>query len=74
MFGTHHSLKDGDSQKLKSMWDAIHVLEIQDLGKSAHYKLTSTVMLSMVSSLAEGGSVDLSGSMTRQVGIQRVSL
>lgn len=56
-------------------WDSIHVFEASERGRQAHYKLTSTVMLHMVggktSKDADGkgssGSVDLSGSMTRQV-------
>jgi len=56
-------------------WDSIHVFEASERGRQAHYKLTSTVMLHMVggktSKDADGkgssGSVDLSGSMTRQL-------
>ncbi|KDQ14930.1 hypothetical protein BOTBODRAFT_32292 [Botryobasidium botryosum FD-172 SS1] len=54
-------------------WDSIHVFEASERGRQAHYKLTSTVMLHMIGGKAgrEGGgkglgSVDLSGSMTRQ--------
>jgi len=54
-------------------WDAIHVVEMhpKDGGK-AHYKLTSTIMLSLdtdhstKSSLPDQGFFKLSGSMTRQ--------
>jgi capping protein beta len=57
-------------------WDSLHVFECQERGRSAKYKLTSTVMLvlkSKTASKSEGeggkgkGDVALSGSMTRQV-------
>ncbi|KAK8869676.1 hypothetical protein IAR55_000244 [Kwoniella newhampshirensis] len=59
-------------------WDSLHVFECQERGRSARYKLTSTVMLVMetkTEARAEGkgaegaegeGTVTLSGSMTRQ--------
>ncbi|KAF7316685.1 F-actin-capping protein subunit beta [Mycena chlorophos] len=60
-------------------WDSIHVFETAERGRQAHYKLTSTVMLQLVTRNAsdgepEGkgagwkhnGEVSLSGSMTRQ--------
>lgn len=55
------------SNRMKGAWDSIHVLEIQESKKSAHYKLTSTVMLYMLTSKPQTGEVNLSGSMTRQV-------
>jgi capping protein beta len=51
------------------VWDSIHVFEAIERGRTTHYKLTSTVILS----LSTGGSgsalgdMDLSGNMTRQV-------
>ncbi|TYJ56677.1 hypothetical protein B9479_002607 [Cryptococcus floricola] len=62
-------------------WDSLHVFECQERGRSAKYKLTSTVMLLMDTKTlakaeekglenAEGkGNVALSGSMTRQAEI-----
>ena len=62
-------------------WDSIHVFEVAERGRQAHYKLTSTIMLSMVNRAVgksskddkvEGkrdGEVTLSGSMTRQVSL-----
>jgi len=62
-------------------WDSIHVFEAAERGRQAHYKLTSTIMLSMVHRGVKNGSGDnkddkidvkrdeettLSGSMTRQ--------
>ena len=39
--------KAGDTEKIKGCWDSIHVVEVLEKaqGRSAHYKLTSTVML-----------------------------
>lgn len=59
-------------------WDSIHVFEAAERGRQAHYKLTSTIMLSMVHrgtgakakddkvEAVRDGEVTLSGSMTRQ--------
>ncbi|KAF7845804.1 hypothetical protein BT93_L0581, partial [Corymbia citriodora subsp. variegata] len=48
-------------------WDSIHVLEVVERGRSAKYKLTSTVILNLGSSGEGLGELDLSGNMTRQV-------
>lgn len=59
---------------MKGAWDSIHVFECQDKAKtSAHYKLTSTVMLNMITSNQGLGSLNLSGSMTRQVSYRMTS-
>ncbi|KAI0267727.1 F-actin capping protein beta subunit [Gloeopeniophorella convolvens] len=61
-------------------WDSIHVFETVERGRQAHYKLTSTVMLQLVTrresatgapeaaapAWKHDGQVSLSGSMTRQ--------
>ncbi|CAE6424395.1 unnamed protein product [Rhizoctonia solani] len=47
-------------------WDSIHVFEANERGRTAHYKLTSTVMLQLKVKSEGSGEVDLSGSMTRQ--------
>lgn len=51
--------KTGDgSKKIKGCWDSIHVVEVQEKGssgRSAHYKLTSTVMLWLQTSKASSG-------------------
>nr|KAG5706436.1 hypothetical protein BaRGS_032829 [Batillaria attramentaria] len=62
--------KAGDgSKKIKGCWDSIHVIEVQEKssGKSAHYKLTSTVMLWLQTSKEGSGTMNLGGSLTRQV-------
>ncbi|KAF9374839.1 hypothetical protein CPC16_001045 [Podila verticillata] len=51
---------------MKGAWDSIHVFEAQERGRNAHYKLTSTVMLYMVTNKPDLGHLNLSGSMTRQ--------
>jgi len=63
-------------------WDSIHVFEASERGRNAHYKLTSTIMLHLVTKTASKGGADptaasegksgageivLSGSMTRQI-------
>ena len=57
------------SSKMKGAWDSIHVLEVVESSKSANYKLTSTVMLYMLTNKPQTGNINLSGSMTRQVPI-----
>jgi len=53
-------------QPMKGTWDSIHVVEVQESKKNAHYKLTSTVMLSIETETADTGVVSLSGNITRQ--------
>ncbi|KAK9712088.1 F-actin-capping protein subunit beta [Basidiobolus ranarum] len=58
-------INDG-TKKMKGAWDSIHVFEAQERGRNAHYKLTSTVMLYTITTNEDIGSMNLSGSMTRQ--------
>jgi len=60
---------DGDSKKIKGCWDSIHVVEVQEKssGRSAHYKLTSTCMLWLQTNKPRSGTMNLGGSLTRQV-------
>ncbi|KAL5115280.1 F-actin-capping protein subunit beta [Pleosporales sp. CAS-2024a] len=48
-------------------WDSIHVFDAQDRARTAHYKLTSTVILSLGTDSEALGGLDLSGNMVRQV-------
>ncbi|KAF2464080.1 F-actin capping protein, beta subunit [Lindgomyces ingoldianus] len=48
-------------------WDSIHVFDAQDRARTAHYKLTSTVILSLGTDSDALGGMDLSGNMVRQV-------
>jgi len=60
--------KAGDgSRNIKGCWDAIHVVEVVEKGRTAHYKLTSTIMLWLQTSKAASGLMNLGGSMTRQI-------
>ncbi|KAJ3616138.1 hypothetical protein Zmor_012040 [Zophobas morio] len=59
--------KSGDgSRSIKGCWDAIHVFEIIEKGKSALYRLTSTVMLWLQTDKPASGTMNLGGSLTRQ--------
>lgn len=58
-----HSKK---GQPMKGTWDSIHVVEVQEAKKSAHYKLTSTVMLTIETETDATGNVSVSGNLTRQ--------
>ncbi|ATY62327.1 F-actin capping protein beta subunit [Cordyceps militaris CM01] len=52
------------------VWDSIHVFEAIERGRTTHYKLTSTVILSLATAATATtalGDLDLSGNMTRQV-------
>nr|CAG4641012.1 EOG090X098Y [Eulimnadia texana] len=57
------------ARNIKGCWDSIHVIEVQDKsgGRSAHYKLTSTVMLWLQTSRPGSGTMNLGGSLTRQM-------
>lgn len=62
--------KAGDgSKKIKGCWDSIHVVEVQEksTGRTAHYKLTSTAMLWLQTNKQGSGTMNLGGSLTRQV-------
>lgn len=59
---------DPSSKTLQACWDSIHVVEVQEKssGRSAHYKLTSTVMLWLQKKSGDVGTLNLGGSLTRQ--------
>lgn len=73
--------QEGQASIPSGSWDSLHVFECAERGRSAKYKLTSTVMLVLntgtiaraeIKGLGEDelkgkGDVTLSGSMTRQV-------
>ncbi|KAK9454630.1 F-actin-capping protein subunit beta [Dipodascopsis uninucleata] len=48
-------------------WDSIHVFEVEYKGRTAHYKLTSTIILNVVTTSSALGKFDLGGNLTRQV-------
>lgn len=53
--------------KSEGGWDSIHVFESIDRSRTAHYKLTSTVILRLSTASDALGDMDLSGNMTRQI-------
>ena len=55
------------SGKSQGVWDSIHVFEAIDRARTAHYKLTSTVILHLSTANDNLGEMDLSGNMTRQI-------
>ncbi|KAJ3168664.1 hypothetical protein HDU88_001557 [Geranomyces variabilis] len=59
------NVNESDPQQ-KGSWDSIHVIEVNEKGRSAHYKLTSTIMLYMEVGGEKHGTINLSGSLTRQ--------
>ncbi|MCJ1384848.1 F-actin-capping protein subunit beta [Xylographa soralifera] len=59
--------KTTPKSKSEGGWDSIHVFEAIDRARTAHYKLTSTVILHLGTSSESLGEMDLSGNMTRQV-------
>jgi capping protein beta len=62
-----HKDVDSAGNFKKGWWDSIHVFETTPLGGDQfQYKLTATVMVSMVVEDDKVGKVDLSGSMTQQ--------
>jgi hypothetical protein len=54
-------------------WDSIHIFETSGSSKKPSYKLTSTVMLRLgqTEKLGETEGVQLAGSLTRQVRVER---
>jgi len=53
-------------QPMKGAWDSIHVVEVKEGKGNAHYKLTSTVMLSIETTTDATGTVTLAGNMVKQ--------
>ncbi|KAJ3399513.1 hypothetical protein CcCBS67573_g08152 [Chytriomyces confervae] len=47
-------------------WDSIHVIEVEEKSKAAHYKLTSTIILNLIHGKQNIGELNLSGNLTRQ--------
>jgi len=75
------SLTPASPSEPSGSWDSIHVFETLERGRQAHYKLTSTIMLQLVTRRGSAenfpdakdqtpwkhdGEISLSGSMTRQ--------
>jgi len=54
------------SAELSGTWDSIHVVEVAERGRQAHYKLTSTILLNLTEQFQKPREMSLSGSLTRQ--------
>ena len=66
-------LGDGGN-RIKGCWDSVHVFEVNvQSADSAHYRLTSTVMLWLQTNKEGSGVMQLGGSMTRQVRVRAVA-
>ncbi|XP_072461597.1 F-actin-capping protein subunit beta-like isoform X2 [Notamacropus eugenii] len=57
------------SKTIKGCWDSIHVVEVleKSSGHIAHYKLISTVMLWLQTGQSDSGTMNLGGSLTREM-------
>merc|ERR1711916_276810 len=65
--------EDGSGKKAaKGTWDSIHVVEVQENGAEATYKITSTIMLSLITNMPGCDDVDLSGSLPRRRRLPRL--
>ncbi|KYQ93741.1 subunit of heterodimeric actin capping protein cap32/34 [Tieghemostelium lacteum] len=53
-------------QPMRGTWDSIHVVEVKNKKANSHYKLISTVMLSIETENESNGKINLAGSLTRQ--------
>jgi len=60
-------IKKATEKAPKGCWDSIHVFECQEKSRSAHYKLTSTVMLWLQTNTKGAGMMNLGGSLMRQL-------
>jgi len=61
-------LAKGTGEPMKGTWDSIHVFDVEEKTRegTSDYKVTSTVMLTIETQNDKTGSVNLSGSLTRQ--------
>ncbi|KAI6197280.1 F-actin-capping protein subunit beta [Aphelenchoides besseyi] len=57
--------KQADGLAVKGCWDSIHVVECKNQNKSAKYKLTSTIILWLLTDNADVGEMSVGGSLTR---------
>ncbi|ENN71119.1 F-actin-capping protein subunit beta [Dendroctonus ponderosae] len=57
------------SKKINGCWDSLHVVEVQEKssGRTSHYKMTSTTMLWLQTNETGSGTMNLGGSLTRQI-------
>ncbi|KAI8609391.1 F-actin-capping protein subunit beta [Chytriomyces sp. MP71] len=57
---------NGTEETDNGAWDSIHVIEVVEKGRVAHYTLTSTVILNLTHGKQDIGELGLSGNLTRQ--------
>ncbi|KAI6172359.1 F-actin-capping protein subunit beta [Aphelenchoides besseyi] len=57
--------KQADGLAVKGCWDSIHVVECKSQTKNTKYKLTSTVILWLLTDNADVGEMSVGGSLTR---------
>jgi capping protein beta len=50
-----------NAEALPDSWDSIHVFEVSERGRQAHYKLTSTVMLQLVTRRSTDPEMEAAG-------------
>jgi capping protein beta len=57
-----------DTQGHHGSWNSIHVVQVIPApgGRSAHYQLTSTILLELITQNPSLGQMDLAGNLTRQ--------
>ncbi|KAL0579304.1 F-actin-capping protein subunit beta [Marasmius crinis-equi] len=55
------TMTPGSSSEPSGSWDSIHVFEAAERGRQAHYKLTSTIMLQLVTKKGSDGDSDDNG-------------
>ncbi|CCJ28187.1 unnamed protein product [Pneumocystis jirovecii] len=56
-----------ESSKNTGYWDSIHVFEVPDTSRTVRYRLTSTIILHMMTQNDILGQMSLSGNITRQI-------
>jgi len=58
-----------EAKKIKGCWDSIHVVQAteNEASRMVHYKLISTVMLWLETNKKRSGTMNLGGSLTRQI-------
>ncbi|PVU92750.1 hypothetical protein BB561_003632 [Smittium simulii] len=57
---------NSDNPNSKGAWDSIHIVDIEERGVQARYKLITTIMLYTVNNQGNVGQMNLSGSLTRE--------
>jgi len=64
-FVIHKEIEEGYGLK-RGCWDAIHIAEVTTTSNQVYYKITTTIILSLIVESDETGEFDLGGHITRQ--------